>query len=273
MSRLTDKIALVTGAARGLGEAMARRFAAEGATVIVNDLHQDEAERVVASGIQGTAIAADVSDTAAVNSMFEQVRDRYGRLDILVNNAGISGGEDRTDDSPLEMTPDMSADEAREALQQELSQVTINTTDEDWQRMLAVHLNGTFYCTRAALPLMLPQQSGSIINMGSIMGTSGAGFAPAYCAAKGGILALTRSWARELAASNIRVNSIAPGWIETRMTEPLEPIMDLLLLNVPLGRKGQPDDIANAALYLASDESAYTTGQCLSPNGGWHMSQ
>ena len=149
---------------------------------------------------------------------------------------------------------------------------TLETTDDAWRKMLAVHLDGAFFCTRAALPIMIEQQSGCIINMGSIMGTSGGNAPPGYCAAKGAVLALTRAQARELAPRGIRVNAIAPGWIDTDMTAPLGELREVIRLQTPLMRFGAPDDIAWAAVYLASEEAGFVTGQVISPNGGWHMS-
>ena len=140
--------------------------------------------------------------------------------------------------------------------------------------MLAIHLDGTFYCTREALKIMNPQMSGAIVNMGSIMGTAGGGGAPHYCAAKAAILGLTRSVAREVVVRNIRVNAIAPGYIDTPLLDPMAASMrQLIALGTPMQRLGEPDDIAWAAVYLASDEAKFVTGQTLSPNGGWHMSQ
>jgi 3-oxoacyl-[acyl-carrier protein] reductase len=139
--------------------------------------------------------------------------------------------------------------------------------------MLAVHMDGTFFCSREAARLMKPQGSGSIVNMGSIMGTFGRGAGVAYSAAKAGILGFTRALAHELAPEQVRVNAIAPGWIHSDMTDPLAPLHPYLEMQTPMGRMGQPDDIAWCALYLASDESAFVTGQTLSPNGGWYMSQ
>jgi 3-oxoacyl-[acyl-carrier protein] reductase len=151
--------------------------------------------------------------------------------------------------------------------------VTLRTTDDDWHRVLAVHLDGTFFCTREAMRIMTAQRSGSVINLGSIMGTSGGGGAAAYCAAKAGILGLTRAHAREFVAQGIRVNAIAPGWIETAMTDALGPMKPLIVAQTPMLRMGDADDIAWAAVYLASDEAKFVTGQVLSPNGGWYMSQ
>jgi 3-oxoacyl-[acyl-carrier protein] reductase len=274
MPRLAGKIALVTGGGAGIGEAIARRFAAEGARVLVNDVAKPGAERV-AQAVGGSAYVADVSDSAAVRAMFERVAEEHGRLDVLVNNAGIAGHEHDPDAAALftRVALQQAQEMATEGRIRTHSDRTVNTSDEEWLRMLGVHLNGTFFCTREALKLMGPQEAGCIVNMGSIMGTSGGGGVPAYSAAKAGILGFTRSLARELASRNIRVNAIAPGWIETAMTAPLAPVRRLLEMQTPLGRLGSPDDIAFAALYLASDEAGFMTGQVLSPNGGWHMSQ
>jgi 3-oxoacyl-[acyl-carrier protein] reductase len=274
VGRLDGKIALVTGAGAGIGEAIARRFRAEGARLVVNDLDSRRAERV-AKEVGGRAVGADVADAKAVADMFVSVRSHEGRLDVLVNNAGIAGHESNPEQA--ERFVELALAQMQERLTtgkiSTHSDATLTTSDEDWRRMIAVHLDGTFFCSREALRLMAEQGSGSIVNMGSIMGTAGGAGAPAYCAAKAGILGLTRSLARELASRNIRVNAIAPGWIETAMTAPLAKLRPLLEGQTPLGRMGSSDDIAWAAVYLASDESAFVTGQVLSPNGGWHMSQ
>jgi NAD(P)-dependent dehydrogenase (short-subunit alcohol dehydrogenase family) len=274
MNRLQGKVALVTGAARGLGLAIAKRFVEEGASVVLNDLDADATEKAAAP-LGGIAFAADVADSAAVARMFAAVSARCGRLDVLVNNAGVSG---------VERDPERAARFRRLQLQQaqELAaggpvrthlDQTIEMTDEEWHCMLAVHLDGTFFCSRAALSMMNPQLSGSIINMGSIMGTAGGAGAAAYCAAKAGILGFTRSLAREVVTRNIRVNAIAPGWIETDMTAFLAEMKPMIALQTPMHRLGDPDDVAWAAVYLASEEAKFVTGQVLSPNGGWHMSQ
>jgi NAD(P)-dependent dehydrogenase (short-subunit alcohol dehydrogenase family) len=274
MARLAGKHALITGAARGLGAQIARRFTEEGASVTINDLVPVDAEKLAAE-VGGDAIAADVSDSAAVRDMFAELGRRHGRLDVLVNNAGISGIE--TDPVKAREFREKSLAQAAElasggAIQTHLDS-TVELSDEDWRRMLAVHLDGTFFCTREALKIMGPRLSGAIINMGSIMGTSGGAGAAAYCAAKAGILGFTRSLAREVVTRNIRVNAIAPGWIDTDMTAPLEEARAMIALQTPMGRFGEPDDIAWAAVYLASEEARFVTGQVLSPNGGWYMSQ
>jgi 3-oxoacyl-[acyl-carrier protein] reductase len=274
MKRLDGKVALVTGAARGLGYAIARRFSAEGASVIVNDLHDGPA-REAAAGFGGVGIGADVSDSGAVNAMFERVASRFGRLDVLVNNAGINGLEHRPQRG-VEFKERMLAQAAEVAAGGPVRthfDFTVDEPDEEWRRMLAVHLDGTFFCTRAALRLMNPQLSGVIINMGSIMGTSGGAGAAAYAAAKGGILGFTRAIAREVVSRGIRVNAVAPGWIDTDLTTFLGEAQRLIEAQTPMGRLGDVDDIAWAAVYLASDEAKFVTGQVLSPNGGWYMSQ
>jgi 3-oxoacyl-[acyl-carrier protein] reductase len=206
---------------------------------------------------------------------FEQVVVEHRRLDVLVNKAGINGLDHRP----------QRAEEFRRTLLAQAAEIsaggpirthldfTVTETDEEWRRMLAVHLDGTFFCTRAALEIMNPLLSGSIINMGSIVGTAGVAGAAAYAAAKSGILGFPRAVAREVVSRGIRVNAIAPGWIETDMTSFLGDVRPLVAAQTPMGRLGEPDDIAWAAVYLASEEAKFVTGQVLSPNGGWYMSQ
>jgi len=274
MNRLEGKIALITGAARGLGLAIARRFSEEGAFVIINDLKPENAERA-AREVGGFGIATDVSDSAGVTDMFRLVARKFGRLDVLVNNAGINGMENQPEKAARFLNRQL-------AQAQEIKQggkpfthldFTVAITDEDWHRMLAVHLDGTFYCTREALKIMSPQMSGAIINISSIQGTSGGAGLGAYNAAKGGILALARSVARDVVTRNIRVNTIAPGWIATEMGDALGEFGNILLEQTPMNRFGDPDDVAWAAVYLASEEAKFMTGQTISPNGGWYMSQ
>ncbi len=271
--RLEGKVALITGAGRGIGLAIASRFQQEGATVLLNDLNVDGVS-VQAQALDARYYACDVGDSAAVDSMFAAIRADVGRLDILVNNAGINGSEGE----------DVSARHEKSMRQMEQIQngqpitehndTTIELSDDKWRRMMRVHLDGTFYCSRAALKLMRKGAApGVILNLGSIMGTAGGAGASHYCAAKAGILGFTRALAREVATRNIRVNAIAPGWIETDMTSNLGPLAPVLAAQTPMLRFGDVDDIAHAAVYLASDEAKFVTGQVLSPNGGWHMSQ
>jgi 3-oxoacyl-[acyl-carrier protein] reductase len=254
MARLADTFALVTGAGGGLGAAIAELFAREGAVVGVNDVRDEAAESVAQRCRQHSprseAMVADVSDPASVGEMFAHLEEKWGRLDVLVNNAGVSATSDISDGAnPLERGID-------------------DITDAQWHRMIGVHLNGTFFCTRAAVPMMTARQRGSIVCMSSIAGLSG--FGPIhYSAAKGGILGLVRSLARSLGPAGIRVNAICPGAIDAGMTKAHAPeVRQSIVPSIPLRRLGAADDIAYAALYLASDESGYTTGQWLSPNGG-----
>jgi 3-oxoacyl-[acyl-carrier protein] reductase len=273
MNRLQGKVALITGAARGLGAAIARRFAEEGARVIVNDV-QLEPARATAKTLGGHAVAADVADSTSVAAMFEEVKKLSPRLDILVNNAGISGLEGRNDaDQIIALRLKQAEEIARGGPVETFLDATVSTTDAGWRRMLGVHVDGTFYCTREALKIMNSQMSGSIVNMASVMGTFGRPGSVPYSTAKAAILGFTRSLAHEVAVRNIRVNSIAPGWIDTDMTVPLGKLKARIAAQTPLGRIGEPDDIAWAAVYLASDEAKFMTGQVISPNGGWYMSQ
>jgi len=273
MHRLKDKVALITGGGRGLGAAIARRFAEEGARVIINDASL-AAATATAEALGGHAVVADVADSAAVAAMFGEVAKLSPRLDILVNNAGISGLEGRNDADAIIALRLKQADEiAGGGPVTTFLDGTVNTSDAGWRRMLAVHVDGTFFCTREALKIMNVQMSGSIINMASVMGTFGRPGSVPYSTAKAAILGFTRALAHEVAVRNIRVNSIAPGWIHTDMTAPLGPLRGRIAAQTPLQRLGEPDDIAWAAVYLASDEAAFMTGQVISPNGGWYMSQ
>ena len=269
MNRLTGKTALITGAARGLGAQIATRFAEEGANIIINDLNLAPAQET-AERLGGSALACDVGDPASVARMFEELSKLTDSLDILVNNAGISGieGDNTAHERIKKAAEAMARGEAAD-----LDSGITEMTDDQWRRMMSVHMDGTFYCSREAAKMMKPAQSGNIINMGSIMGTFGRGGGTAYCAAKAGILGFTRALAHEMASCNVRVNAIAPGWIHTDMTDPLAPMHPFLEMQTPMGRLGDPDDIAWCAVYLASDEAKFMTGQTLSPNGGWYMSQ
>ena len=268
--KLKDRIALITGAGSGIGRAIARRFAEEGCRVIANDVNL-EAARQTAADLGGTvhrALQADVADSAQVRAMFAEVERELGSLDILVNNAGIAGsGENR---NTLQAKGEA---RLREMLSGQPIQthwdITESMTDEAWHRMIGVHLNGTFFCTREALRLMSQRNRGVIVNLSSVAALAGLDAVPHYSAAKAGILGFTRAVAREVASRGIRVNAICPGFIDTPMTEPMSPLMRAAALaRTPLGRSGEPSEVAATALFLASDESAFYTGQWLSPNGG-----
>jgi 3-oxoacyl-[acyl-carrier protein] reductase len=249
--KLKDKVVLITGGGSGLGREMGLTFAREGAKIGVNDIRPESAQNVVTeierAGGKARSFVADVSSSAAVKKMFTDFVAAFGTIDILINNAGIG----RTRDSS-EVIP------------------THEKTDEDWHKMIATHLDSTFFCTREALRVMIPKQSGRIVNLGSIAGTTGLAFASDYCAAKGAIISFTKSVAREVVGLGILVNCIAPGFIDTPMTAPIDADMRKQIEAItPIGRFGEPSDIANAALFLACDDSKFMVGQVISPNGGY----
>jgi 3-oxoacyl-[acyl-carrier protein] reductase len=233
-------------------------LAGEGAAVIVNDVNEDAAEATAAAcqavSPNSGSIVADVSDSTAVAAMFEQVGRGWGRLDVLVNNAGISSLAD-DGAAPVRSTG---------TGQPEI----LELSDETWHRMLRVHLDGTFFCTRGAVRLMAGRATGSIICISSIAGLAGIGPLH-YSTAKGGILGFVRSLARQVGPLGIRINAVCPGAIDAGMTKLHDrEEIDAYLPLIPLGRLGEAEEIGRAVLYLASDDSSYTTGQWLSPNGG-----
>jgi 3-oxoacyl-[acyl-carrier protein] reductase len=247
MGCLDGKIALVTGAGRGIGRAVAEKLASEGADLALCDVKVEwlaETEAAVKGmGRKVISVAADVSKAAEVDAAVDAVQAACGRIDILVNNAGI------TRDGYL-----------------------ARMSEEDWDAVLDINLKGTFLMTKAVAKLMMKQKSGNIINIASIIGLIGNAGQCNYAASKAGAIALTKSTAKELASRNIRANAIAPGFIETKMTDALpEDIRKKMLDAIPMRRFGLPADIAHAVLFLASDASAYLTGQVLSVNGGMVM--
>jgi 3-oxoacyl-[acyl-carrier protein] reductase len=256
--RLDGRVCLVTGAGAGLGRSIAETFAMEGAVVIVNDVNESAANATVElcrqRGAPAGSATADVSDSSQVDAMFAGIYERHGHLDVLVNNAGI--GSDYAGSGP--------ANAPR-------GPAIASITDDAWHRLLGVHLDGTFFCSRAAVPHMVERGTGSIVQMASIAGISGMG-SVSYSAAKGGILGMTRSLAQQVAPYGVRVNAVCPGIINAGITVAAGiGAAQAFAPSIPMRRLGEARDIAYAVLYLASDESAYTTGQWLSPNGGLVM--
>ena len=274
MERLKGKVALITGGARGLGASIAKHFSDEGAKIILCDINTDIAIET-AKELGGKAYYMDVSDSKNVEETFSKINLEFNRLDILVNNAGINGFENKQSllDERIKVNNLQSKEFSENGKIKSHFDVTVNLDDEDWHKMIGIHLNGTFFCTREVLKIMNNQESGTIINIGSVLGTTGGPSSPHYSAAKAGILGFTRATARELASRNIRVNAIAPGYIDTEMTTHLGDVKKIVMSATPMKKFGVAEDIAWAAVYLASEESKFVTGQTISPNGGFVMSQ
>ena len=245
---LDGKTALVTGASRGIGRAIALCLAAEGARVAINYAGNVKAAEEVKAAIEaagGTAILcqADIADSAAVEAMIADVVKEFGTIDILVNNAGI------TRDTLL-----------------------MRMKDEDFAKVLDTNLKGVFYCTKAISKLMMKKRSGRIVNMASVVGLVGNAGQTNYAAAKAGVIGFSKSAAKELASRGITVNVVAPGFIGTDMTAGLpESVKEKMLTDIPLGRMGEPEDVASAVLFLASDQASYITGQVVNVDGGMVM--
>lgn len=266
MSGLTGKVAVVTGGASGIGLAVARTFSEAGAAVAIFDANFDKAHEVAESLPDAIAVHTDVSNSQSVDAAFDAAVARFGTVDVLANIAGISGRND--------------SDQAERMKQQALEarttgkittglDCTVRLTDSQWERMLAVHLNGTFYCCRAALRIMAPRRSGTIINTASNTAITGWAGVPHYCAAKGGILSFSRSLAKEVIVQGIRVNVIAPGGIDTPMSADIpDEQRAAFTVQIPAGRFGQVNEAAAAYLFLASDSSSYIIGETLNVNGG-----
>jgi len=273
MGRLDGKVAIVTGGASGIGRAICFSFAREGATIVCNDLVVESAQKVIDECGQqkrGLAVKADVSQSRQVVAMFEKIRKKFERLDVLVNNAGIGLENAQLRARFNSVLEKQQTELAAEGKIKTSLEATQNLTDEDWDRMLGVHLTGTFYCTREALKLMEKQRSGKIISIASICGMTGCAGAPHYSAAKAGIMGFTRAVAREAIVSGVNVNAIAPGYIDTPMTDAIDDaVRRMISMATPAGRFGSPQDVANLAVYLASEEANFVVGQVISPNGGY----
>ena len=246
--RFEGKVALVTGASRGIGRAIALALAAEGADVAVNYAGSEAAAKEVAAEIEAMGrkalvIQADIASTEASTAMVDAVVKEFGRVDVLVNNAGIT----------------------RDGL-------LMRMKEEDWDAVITTNLKGVFNCTKAAIKYMMKQKSGNIVNISSIVGVMGNAGQANYCAAKAGVIGFTKATAKEVAARGIRVNAIAPGFIKTDMTSVLsEKVVEAMLAGIPLNRLGETEDIAKAVLFLASSDANYITGQTLHVDGGMVM--
>lgn len=249
MNDLTDKIALVTGASRGIGRAIAVALAKQGAKVVVNyagnEAAAEETKRLIveAGAPEPVLMRFDVADKDAVDKAFAEIKDSVGGLHVLVNNAGIS----------------------KDGL-------LLRFKDEDWEQTLATNLTGAFYCSRAAAKLMTRQRWGRIINISSVVGESGNAGQVAYASAKAGLIGMTKTLAQELASRTITVNAVTPGYIETDMTAELpEKAREMMLERIPLGSVGKAEDVAEAVAFLATDRARYITGHVLAVNGGMYM--
>ncbi|RSL31264.1 3-oxoacyl-[acyl-carrier-protein] reductase [Salibacterium salarium] len=245
---LKGKVALVTGASRGIGKAIALELAANGANVAVNYAGSaQKAEEVAAlckdQGVKAFSVKADVANEDDVKAMINEVTDQFGQIDIVVNNAGITRDN-----------------------------LVMRLKEEDWDAVLDTNLKGVFHCAKAGARPMMKQREGKIINITSVVGVTGNAGQANYSAAKAGVIGLTKSLAREFAARNIQVNAVAPGFIETEMTEQLQQeSQDALMQQIPLGKLGEAEDVAKTVRFLASDDAKYITGQTLHVDGGMVM--
>lgn len=245
--KLEGKVALITGGAQGIGRAIALILARQGARVVISDVNLEKAQEtcreIESAGGQALAIEGNVADAKAAENMVERAVEKFGALDILVNNAGI------TRDGVL-----------------------LRMKEEDWDSVMAVNLKGAFQCTRAALRFFLKRKAGKIVNIASVTGEMGNAGQSNYAASKAGLIGFTKSVAREYASRNIQVNAVAPGFIDTAMTQAIpQRDRDSLIKQIPMERLGTPEDVAEAVLFLASSAADYITGQVLNVNGGMYM--
>ena len=248
MKLLEGKVAVVTGAARGIGKEIALKYASEGADIAFTDLVIDEngkktEEEIAALGVRCKGYPSDASDFAATEAVVEEIKKDFGRIDVLVNNAGIT-----------------------------MDGLMLRMTEKQWDKVISVNLKSAFNYIHAVLPMVMRQKSGSIINMASVVGVHGNAGQANYAASKAGLIALAKSIAQEVGSRGIRANAIAPGFIETAMTEALPAeVREEWASKIPLRRGGKVEDIANVATFLASDMAGYVTGQVIQVDGGMNM--
>lgn len=250
---LKGRVAIITGAGAGIGKATALRFAEEGCKVALFDINADGADELVeavrAAGGEGAFFSVDVADAASVSKAIDGVIDAWGRIDVLVNNAGI------VRDSQLVKFRD--------------GEVVSQMSDEAWDAVIGVNLRGVFNCTRAVIPHMIKGEGGVVLNASSVVGLYGNFGQTNYVATKSGVIGMTRVWARELGRYKIRVNAVAPGFVATEILQSMpEKVIEAMIKKTPLGRMGEPGDIANAYVWLASDAATWVTGEIMSVDGG-----
>jgi 3-oxoacyl-[acyl-carrier protein] reductase len=265
--RLDGKRAIVTGGASGIGEAICRRFTREGATVAILDIDEARARKVAAELKGAIVVVADVCDSSAVDAAFADVARRLGSIEILVNNAG----------APTEETADALKAREKQVVENAAGEiestldVTSNLTNDQWKREISLYLDGTFYCTRAALRIMRPKMTGAIVNISSIHGIAGGTGLPHYSAAKAGVLGFTRSVAKEVAPLGIRVNAVTPGYTVTPVLERFMPaaLRKATAQMTPMKRLGASHEIAALVAFLCSEDASFITGETVSADGGW----
>lgn len=271
--RLADKIAIITGGSNGIGRACADRFSREGAKVLIADLLADQAREaasaIAAAGGEAHHVALEAADPESNRAMVDAAVERFGTVDVLVTAAGISHGQYRSGDAEADRKRYRQAQENADHPAASLIDLDI----DDWRRVLDVNLTGTLLAVQATAATLVEQaKPGSIVTIASIAAADPLFGAPSYPVSKAGVWMLTKNASRTLAPLGIRVNSIGPGFIETNMTAVMDEVDDIrgvVLAGTPMGRKGRPEEVANVALFLASDEASYVTGELIHPDGGW----